>query len=405
MSHPSLKVLCVSRYFKGEDFIRSSKASGNEVYLLTSTHLKSEPWPWESLDEVFYAEEDENKNWNLDHVIKGLAYKFRSIRFDRFVSLDDFDVENTALLREHFRMPGMGESQSRFFRDKLAMRMQAQAKGVAVPAFTSLFHDADIRAFAEEVPPPWLIKPRSAASARGIRKIHDAHNLWISINELGDQRHHYLLEKFAPGTVFHVDGLSFNGELLFSHASEYLDTPLEVSQGGGIFRSRTLDQENGDGKALNELNARLLAAMGMPDGASHTEFIKDRETGEFFFLETSCRVGGANLAEMVQASTGINLWAEWAKIDNAAALGETYHLPKVIHQYAGIVISLSRFEKPDASSFNDPEIWWRINKDWHIGMIVCSPNHGRVGELLDDYTRRIGEHFHASLPPMEEPRH
>lgn len=405
MSQQPLRVLCISRYFKGQDFIRASKASGNQVYLLTSTHLRSEAWPWESLDDVFYAEEDEKESWNLDHVINGLAYKFRNIRFDRFVALDDFDVENTALLREHFRIPGMGESQSRFFRDKLAMRIQAKEKGIAVPTFTPLFNDAEIQAFADSVPAPWLIKPRSAASARGIRKIHDSHTLWTALNELGDQRHHYLLEKFAPGTVFHVDGLSFNGELLFSHASQYLDTPLEVSQGGGIFRSQTLDQEIGDGKKLNELHAQLLQAMGMPQGASHTEFIKDHESGEFFFLETACRVGGANLAEMVQASTGINLWSEWAKIDNAVAYQTNYELPKVMYQFAGIVISLSRFQKPDITPFNDPEIWWRINKDWHIGMIVCSGDQARVRELLDSYTQQIAAHYHASLPPEEEPRH
>jgi hypothetical protein len=121
-----------------------------------------------------------------------------------------------------------------------------------------------------------------------------------------------------------------------------------------------------------------------------------------FFLETSSRVGGANIAEMVEFSSGVNLWSEWAKIESAKLKNQKYKLPEVINTYGGIVVSLSRFEHPDTSGFNDPEIIWRMNKKWHIGLIVVSPSSERVLELLEDYTQRIAQDFHASLPPPEE---
>ena len=61
-------------------------------------------------------------------------------------------------------------------------------------------------------------------------------------------------------------------------------------------------------------------------------------------------------------------------------------------------MSLSRFEHPETSSFTDPEIVWRMNKAWHIGLIVVSDSRERVLELLDAYTMRISNEFHASLP-------
>ena len=67
-----------------------------------------------------------------------------------------------------------------------------------------------------------------------------------------------------------------------------------------------------------------------------------------------------------------------------------------MREYAGIVVSLSRFEHPDTSSFTDSEIVWRMNKAWHIGLIVVSDSSDRVLELLDNYTHRIGNEFHAS---------
>ena len=61
----------------------------------------------------------------------------------------------------------------------------------------------------------------------------------------------------------------------------------------------------------------MLEALGLLRGVSHTEYIIGREDGRVYFLETSARVGGAHIAELVEAATGINLWAEWAKVEIA----------------------------------------------------------------------------------------
>ena len=393
MSDRQLNFLCISTYYKGQDFLKSCKAEGNNVYLLTRKKLEGENWPWEVIDDVFYIEE-----WNQNDVTKGIAYKFRDLKFDRFVALDDFDVERVAGLREHFRMPGMGATTSHYFRDKLAMRSKAKAEGVNVPEFTSLFHDGDINDYCERVSPPWLLKPRSEASAAGIKKIHSKEELWELVHSLGDERDKFLVEKFAPGDVYHVDGLNDDGKVIFSRVSKYLDTPFEVAHGGGIFRSATCEMGSRIEKALQKMNAEVMNAFGMQFGASHTEFISSKATGELFFLETSSRVGGANLAEMVAFATGINLWGEWARIESDNLKKQKYILPTITNKYAGIVVSLSRYEFPDTSNFTDKEIVWRMNKSWHIGMIIVSDSSERVLELLDQYTQRISNEFHASSP-------
>jgi predicted ATP-grasp superfamily ATP-dependent carboligase len=58
----------------------------------------------------------------------------------------------------------MGQTTGRYFRDKLAMRMRAKSCGISIPA-CSLFNDHDINTFADNVSPPWVLKPRSEASA------------------------------------------------------------------------------------------------------------------------------------------------------------------------------------------------------------------------------------------------
>lgn len=400
-----LSILCIASFFKGEDFMRGAKEAGCIVYLVTSSQLRHAEWPRESLDDIFFVDDIDGVkgHWNMQEVIGGLAWLMRTKPIDRIVSLDDFDVEKGAELREHFRIPGMGQTTCRYFRDKLAMRMKAKELDIRVPQFNSLFNDNDVNHYLDTVAAPWLIKPRGEASATGIKKAHSKTEAWEIINALGDNRHKCLIEQFRPGDVYHADALSQDGKIIFCRVSRYLSTPMEVAHGGGVFRSITVEFDSHDDKKIQKLNVDVLHAFGLNYSASHTEYIKDRETGEFVFLETSSRVGGANLAEMVEYSSGINLWREWAKLEVAVAKDEKYKLPKVKKDYAGIVVSLSRHQHPDSSGFVDKEIAWRMNKEYHIGLIVQSKTQQKVLNLLDSYTQRIFSDFHASAPVPDKP--
>ncbi len=390
--------LCISCEFKGTDFFKYCKEAGNKVFLVTAKDTEKDAWPREYLDDIFFMEEVEHGSWNMEHFVAGLAYLMRSHKIDKIVALDDFDVEEAAELREHFRLPGMGQTTARHFRDKLAMRLKAEKAGLKVPGFTALFNDLEISEFTRRVPPPYMVKPRFEAAAKGIRKVQSAEELWQVLHELGEKRHNYLAEQYRPGSIYHVDALSFDGKVLFTRVSEYLSTPWDVAHGGGIFRSVISEYGSEDENRLVKFNEDVMTAFGMQYSASHTEFIKSNEDGEFYFLETSSRVGGANLAEMVEVASGINLWGEWAKIETAAVNGTKYKLPKAKKEYAGIITSLSRFEEPDYSDFQDPEVVWRNDKKYHIGLIVRSKSRARILELLDKYAVIIQRDFHAALP-------
>jgi len=403
MDNPGKTFLCISNFFKGNAFLTALKKQGNRVFLITSEKLKEKPWAFEYIDEVFYMP-GQDLDWDLNLLLQGVSGLMKHHKIETIIALDDYDVEKATFLRESLRIPGMGQSTGRFFRDKLAMRIKAQDSGIKVPSFSSLFNDEEINQFADQVPAPWVLKPRSEASANGIIKVFDKESLWKHIHELGDNRLYYLVEQFKPGDVYHADGLIVNGKALFLTVSRYLDTPMEISQGGGIFRSANLKYGSDDDKAIKKVNAAIMKAFGMKSGATHTEFIKNREDGEIYFLETASRVGGAHIAEMVEAATDINLWTEWAKIEDSRVKGLKYELPKVAKNYAGIVLTLSKFEHPDLSSFNDPEIYFRVPLDYHAGLIVKSCEFKRVKQLLDEYTERLARDFSivAEAPELKK---
>ena len=400
---PPLTILCLASYEKGFDFLREAKDQGCRVLLLTSASIADRKWPDEAIDETFYMPDDNHK-WNRDHTILAVSHLAKTQQIDRIVPLDDFDLEIAASLREHLRIPGMGETTTRYFRDKLAMRARALDAGLPVPEFVQVLNRERLSKFMRDIPAPWVLKPRSQAGAVGIKKIHSEQELWDAADTLGDQQSFYLLERYLPGEVFHVDTIWDNGELLFSVSSRYGAPPMDVSHGGGVFSSRTLPRESPQSQALIDLNQRVLKAFGLVRGVSHSEFIRSKATGEFFFLETAARVGGANLADMINAATGVNLWREWAKVEIAGGK-QPYAPPTSKNGNAGILVSLSRYQHPDTSEFNDPEIVWRMAKDYHIGLVVRSESAARVEELLTNYAQRIAYGYLAVAPAPEQATH
>lgn len=395
----TITLLCLASYEKGADFLREAKRAGCRVLLLTTEKLGDADWPRDSIDEVFLMPD----LYDREAVTNGVSYLARTERIDRIVPLDEFDLEMAAHLREHLRLPGLGESATRYFRDKLAMRMRAHEAGIRVPEFVGVINHDDVRAFLADVPGPWLLKPRTQASAIGIRKIERPDELWRALDELGDRQSHHLLERFLPGDVYHVDSIVAEGDVRFHEAHRYAAPPFDVMHGGGIFATRTLERGSEEAREVLEVNHALVLAFGLWVGALHTEFIRARHDGRIYFLETAARVGGANIVEVVEAATGVNLWREWARAEIADARGEAYVPPPARRTYAGILISLARQERPDTSAYDDPEIVWRMNKKHHAGLLVAAPEPARVEELLQDYMRRFYADFHASLPAPERP--
>jgi hypothetical protein len=237
----------------------------------------------------------------------------------------------------------------------------------------------------------------------GIKKFHHRDEVWQTIHGLGDQQSFFVLERFVPGDIFHVDSIWSGGRMFFAVSSVYGTPPLEVAHGGGIFTTQLVEKGSALDLGLLKMNEAVLRAFGLADGVSHSEFIRAHDGGQLYFLETSARVGGANIADLVEAATGVNMWAEWANVEVAAARNSDYHLPQLNSEYAGLLVSLARQEWPDTSSFHEPELVWRMNKRHHVGFIVKSPDRKKVGDLLKLYTERVRNEYHASAPPREKP--
>ena len=393
-----IAILCVSSYEKGQEFLRTCKNLGCTVLLLTVEKLRNADWPREAIDEMFFMPED----LPLTDLIHAVSYAARTRHIDRVVALDEFDMENVAALREHLRLPGMGLTTVRYFRDKLAMRQQARESGILVPEFTPVLNYDDLREFMAYLAGPWLLKPRSQASGIGMKKIQTADELWPWLDQLGDKQSEYVLEQFIPGSVFHVDGIVSDRAVLFAEAHTYGTPPLDVSHQGGVFTTRTVARDSADAVALKEIHNKLIHGLGLARGVTHAEFLKAYSDHRFYFIEVAARVGGAYISNMIETATGVNLWREWAHLEVAAGK-MPYQLPQAREDYSGVIVSLARQQEPDTSGYADPEIVERITKYHHAGFVLKSPSPFRIEELLASYRQRFTVDFLAREPVPEKP--
>jgi hypothetical protein len=402
-SHP-LTLICLASYFKGAEFIRECKRRNCRVILVTKEKILQEDWPRESLDDIIALPNDAGPELFL-YVVSQIG---RPQKIDRIIALEEFDVITAGLIREHLCLDGMTSAEARVFRDKLSMRVRAERAGIRVPDFAHVLNYDELRAFMARVPPPWVLKPRSDVSAIGIKKLEDSEEVWRAIDALDardnlrERSPFYLLERYVAGEVFHVDSLINDGKVVFAGASAYGRPPMEVTHQGGVFISRTVRRGSEDEKQLYKVNRKLISALGLKHGATHAEFIKSAADGEFYFLEIAARVGGAYIAEALEAASGINIWREWARIEIERDTS-SYKPPASRKDYGGIVLSLARQEFPDTSSYTDEEIVYRVRKRYHSGLVVRSAKAERVEELLNGYAQRFQEDFTAVVPPPERP--
>lgn len=399
MANQEQRFLCISTYEKGQDFLRELHDQGIKTTLLTVEKLRNGAWPVECLEDLATMP----GNLTNEQLLNTVTWMSRGRKFDRLVALDEFDMEVTAQLREHMRIPGIGTTAIAYYRDKLAMRMGARAAGFLVPEFVRVLNYDELREYMSRVSPPWLLKPRSEASALGIRKIQEPEQLWRALDQLGDRQSYFLMEQFVPGDIFHVDSIIKDGRVVFSAAHKYGKPPMQVMHEGGVFTTRTVDRHSEDWKALTELNAKLAPGLGLKRGVTHGEYIKAHADGRFYFLEIAARVGGAFISDLVEQATGVNLWREWAKIEVADLRGEDYAVPQPREEYAGSVLCLARDEAPDTSMFNAPEIVYRMKKHHHAGLIVKSLDPARVAALLEEYSLAFVDRYLATMPAPARP--
>ncbi|MFG2093527.1 ATP-grasp domain-containing protein [Streptomyces sp. NPDC048612] len=212
------------------------------------------------------------------------------------VSLTELGLEPAAVATERLGLRGVAPTVVRRTRDKLEMRRVLERRAPQLnPAFACGDDpDAVARLFAGHS--PVVAKPVSGVGSNAVALLDRAADLPADRRTTGT-----LLEAFAGGLEFSVETLSAGGRHTVVGIAQKGTTGgfVEVSH---MMPAPALDAA---GRArVEEAVGRLLDALGLTDGPSHTEVKVDGD--RVVVIETHNRLGGDGIADLVRLTTGID---------------------------------------------------------------------------------------------------
>ena len=307
-----------------------------------------------------------------DDVVARVTAWLRGRSVDRVLANWEVLVETAARLREQFGLPGMSVDTVRGFRDKQLMKERCATAGVRVPRSVRARTNSEVRAAAERLGYPMIVKPIAGAGSADTYRVDDEAALTDVLGRMG----HVVecsCEEFISGEEFTFDTVCIGGQPAFTNVAAYLPPPLIARSNEWvspvIVTVRDLDQPKF--RAGAALGVQVLGALGMGDGFTHMEWFH-KPDGEVVFGEIGCRPGGARLVDQMNYTCDIDLFREWARV---ACWG--------------------RFEAPTRRKYNAAIIFKRAKGRGRITRIVG----------LREFMHRHGEHVvEQHLLPIGSPR-
>lgn len=234
---------------------------------------------------------------------------FKSNPFERIIALDETDILRAARLREKLGISGQNIASATNFRNKIAMKVSLQ-NHVPCPAFKQLDSAIDLYEFVEQNGLPVVVKPIDGMGGVDTRVIRTEQDLEAIYEGIFDN---LMVESFVEGSMYTIDGLVHNQELVFCSSSHYRSGCLAFQEEKGI-AMQLLSREDAMFKRLRDFIIKVLAGLPTPDNTSfHCEVFHTKED-ELVFCEIASRSGGAKIVDSIEHCYGINLDAAWTQI-------------------------------------------------------------------------------------------
>ncbi|MEU7769563.1 hypothetical protein AB0B25_31445 [Nocardia sp. NPDC049190] len=226
---------------------------------------------------------------------------------ERIIARNEGDLLMAADLRAEFRIEGEYPEHVLPFRDKLVMSEAIARAGISIPEFACASDEAAIRGFADLHGFPLIVKPRLGGSSRGVVRF-DSDDGFVALPDLNSQP--YLVQRFCPDGVGHVDGVWTGTGLGPWRASQYVNSCLDFASGGTRLASVEIDDRRLI-EHLGEFTESVCRTLSKNrPQVVHLEFFLGREqngTLRIQFLEIAARVGGSEIPHLWREVHGYDL--------------------------------------------------------------------------------------------------
>lgn len=201
-------------------------------------------------------------------------------------------------------LPGNSMECTLMSTNKHLMRMAFERHGDPSPRSILVDSHTDLSRLRLDY--PVIVKPTDRSGSRGIFKLDSADKLEEAIKEAVEAgfEKKALIEEFAEGTEYSVEGISFNGE------HHILAMTLKYTTGAPHFiETGHLEPAPVSNEVFESVKAIVIHALDtlkIKNSASHTE-VKIDDSGNVRIIEIGSRMGGDAIgSDLVRYSTGID---------------------------------------------------------------------------------------------------
>ena len=203
---------------------------------------------------------------------------------------------------------GSGVLASALTMDKLKTKRVVVGAGYVAPEYVVLSSPADLTLALQRIGLPLMVKPASQGSSVGITKVKTAAELPAAYAEAAAIDPIVFAETFITGDEFTVGVLQDRGlpSIRIQPATEFYDYQAKYVRNDTQYHCPS----GLDTKAEAELQAAALAAFRVTDclGWGRVDFMRDRASGKFYFVEINTTPGMTDhsLVPMAARQSGID---------------------------------------------------------------------------------------------------
>lgn len=251
--------------------------------------------------------------WDEAAVVEAVRRHPAAHRVERVECLWEPGMLLAARLREALGLPGMTVAETLPFRDKGLMKEALDRAGLRTPHHRRATSEAEIRAAAEVIGFPLILKPIAGAGSQDTYRVDGSDDLERTLPRI---RHieEVSVEEYVEGEEYTFDTICAGGEVLYYNIAWYRPKPL-IARSVEWISPQTVTLKDPDTPALVEgrkLGVGVLRALGFHTGFTHMEWFLT-PNGEAVFGEIGARPPGARSTEIMNYSCDIDVYTGWAE--------------------------------------------------------------------------------------------
>lgn len=318
--------------------------------------------------------------WEDGAVCKGVAEEFypisivekeqilqvcREKQIDGICTIaSDVAAPTVAFIAEHMGLVGNSYEVALRSSNKYQMRNAFVSAGIPCPNYQVVTSKRELH---DRYDLPLIVKPTDRSGSLGISKVTRQEDLLPAVdNALGCSfKHEAILEEFIEGREISVEFISYQGKHYPLQITDKVTT--EAPHFVELEHHQPADLSREQYKDIYRLTEKALNALGITNGASHSEY-KITANGRVVVMEIGARMGGDFIgSDLVYLSTGYDF-------------------------LRGVIdVALGRFEKPSFGIPHCSGVFFLCEETKCLHDIIKNGNAPQIvrAEITDNELRRV----------------